>query len=56
MAVYSTFWGLTPIGHLQAGLIASIWGTQTSIFVNGCIVLVYVVAPACFNLVIRALD
>jgi MFS family permease len=56
MAVYSTFWGLTPIGYLQAGLIASIWGTQTAIFVNGCIVLVYVLALAFFNSDIRKLD
>jgi MFS family permease len=56
MAVYSTFWGLTPIGYLQAGVIASIWGTQTAIFVNGCIVLVYVVALALFNSDIRRLD
>lgn len=56
MAVYSTFWGLTPIGYLQAGLIASIWGTQTAIFVNGCIVLAYVVALAFFNSDIRKLD
>jgi MFS family permease len=56
MAVYSTFWGLTPIGYLQAGVIASIWGTQTAIFVNGCIVLVYVVALAFFNSDIRRLD
>lgn len=43
MAVYSTFWGLTPIGYLQAGIIASKWGTQTAIFVNGVVVLVYVI-------------
>lgn len=56
MAVYSTFWGLTPVGYLQAGLIASIWGTQTAIFVNGCIVLIYVLALALFNSDIRRLD
>ncbi len=56
MAVYSTFWGLTPIGYLQAGLIASIWGTQTAIFVNGCVVLVYVLALAFFNSDVRKLD
>jgi MFS family permease len=43
MAVYSTFWGLTPIGYLQAGFVASVWGTQTAIFVNGVIVLVYAI-------------
>ncbi len=56
MAVYSTFWGLTPIGYLQAGIVASIWGTQTAIFVNGCIVLVYVLALAVFNSDVRRLD
>lgn len=44
MAVYSTFWGLTPIGYLEAGFVASVWGTQTAIFLNGVIVLIYVVA------------
>lgn len=56
MAVYSTFWGLTPIGYLQAGTVASVWGTQTAIFVNGCVVLVYVLALACFNSDVRKLD
>ena len=56
MAVYSTFWGLTPIGYLQAGWVASNWGTQTAIFVNGCIVLGYVVALAFLNSDVRQLD
>lgn len=56
MAVYSTFWGLTPIGYLQAGFIASHWGTQTAIAVNGVIVLLYVLALARWNPEVRALD
>jgi len=56
MAVYSTFWGLTPIGHLQAGFIGSLWGVQTAIFVNGVIVLLYVIALARWNPEVRALD
>jgi MFS family permease len=56
MAVYSTFWGLTPIGYLQAGWVASVWGTQTAIFVNGCVVLVYVIALSIFNADVRRLD
>jgi MFS family permease len=56
MAVYSTFWGLTPIGHLQAGIVASFWGVQTAIFINGVIVLLYVIALARWNPEVRALD
>jgi MFS family permease len=56
MAVYSTFWGLTPIGYLQAGFIASRWGTQTAIFTNGVIVLVYVLALIRWNPEVRALE
>jgi len=56
MAVYSTFWGLTPIGYLQAGWVASVWGTQTAIFVNGCVVLVYVLALSIFNSDVRGLN
>jgi predicted MFS family arabinose efflux permease len=56
MAVYSTFWGLTPIGYLQAGVIASVWGVQTAIFINGCVVLAYVLALARFDPEIRKLN
>jgi MFS family permease len=56
MAVYSTFWGLTPIGYLQAGIIASRWGTQTAIAVNGVIVLIYVLALIRWNPEVRTLD
>lgn len=56
MAVYSTFWGLTPVGYLQAGIIASIWGVQTAIFVNGVIVLLYVLALVRWNPEVRTLE
>lgn len=56
MAVYSTFWGLTPIGYLEAGFVASRWGTQTAIAVNGVIVLVYVLALIRWNPEVRRLD
>ena len=56
MAVYSTFWGLTPIGYLQAGIIARFWGTQTAIFVNGVIVLLYVFALIRWNPEVRTLQ
>jgi len=56
MAVYSTFWGLTPIGYLQAGFVADRWGTQTAIAVNGCVVLVYVLALIRWNPEIRRLS
>jgi hypothetical protein len=35
------FWGLTPIGSLEAGLLASSVGVQTALAINGCIVLLY---------------
>jgi MFS family permease len=56
MAVYSTFWGLTPIGYLQAGWVADRWGTQTAILINGVIVLLYVLGLIRWNPQIRALD
>jgi MFS family permease len=56
MAVYSTFWGLTPIGYLQAGFIASVWGTQTAIFVNGVIVLVYAIGLVRWAPEVRSLN
>lgn len=56
MSVYSTFWGLTPIGYLQAGFIAARWSVQTAIFVNGLIVLVYVVILTLKAPEIRQLD
>ena len=56
MAVYTTFWGLTPIGYLQAGFIASQWGVQTAIAVNGFIVLLYVLGLYRWNPEVRALQ
>lgn len=56
MAVYSTFWGLTPVGYLQAGIIARVWGTQTAILVNGVIVLLYVLALARWSPEIRRIE
>jgi MFS family permease len=56
MAVYSTFWGLTPVGYLQAGFVASHWGTQTAIFVNGVVVLMYILGLIYWNPSIRKLD
>jgi hypothetical protein len=56
MAVYSTFWGLTPIGYLEAGYVASHWGTQLAIGVNGVIVLLYVLALIRWNPQIRRLQ
>lgn len=56
MAVYTTFWGLTPIGYLQAGFVASQWGVQTAIAVNGFIVLIYVLGLIRWNPEVRALQ
>ena len=56
MAVYSTFWGLTPIGYLEAGFVASHWGTQVAIGINGGIVLLYVLALIRWNPEIRTLQ
>jgi MFS family permease len=56
MAVYSTFWGLTPIGYLEAGYVASHWGTQLAIGVNGVIELLYVLALIRWNPQIRTLQ
>jgi MFS family permease len=56
MAVYSTFWGLTPIGYLEAGFVASRWGTQLAIGINGGIVLLYVLALIRWNPEIRKLQ
>jgi MFS family permease len=41
MAVYSMFWGLTPIGSLEAGLLANFIGVQTALAFNGFIILLY---------------
>ena len=41
LAVYSMFWGLTPIGALEAGFLANHVGVQTALAINGAIVLCY---------------
>jgi predicted MFS family arabinose efflux permease len=41
LAVYSMFWGLTPIGSLEAGLLATGLGVQTALAINGLIILLY---------------
>lgn len=56
MAVYSTFWGMTPVGYLLAGTIASQWNTQAAVFINGMIVCVYVIALAITNPGLRRLQ
>ncbi len=55
MAVYSTFWGLTPIGYLQIGIVAEQWGTQRAILVNACVVLLYVLGLIRWNPEVRRL-
>ncbi|MEA2515430.1 MAG: hypothetical protein QOJ59_4919 [Thermomicrobiales bacterium] len=42
LAVYSMFWGLTPIGSLEAGWLANRYGVGTALAINGCLVLAYV--------------
>jgi MFS family permease len=41
LAVYSMFWGLTPIGSLEAGFLANSLGVQTALAINGVIILIY---------------
>ncbi len=42
LAVYTMLWGLTPIGSLEAGFLASHVGVQSALAINGLIVLAYV--------------
>jgi MFS family permease len=42
MAAYSMFWGLSPIGGLLAGLLATYVGVQWAVAINGMLVLFYV--------------
>ncbi|MDP9368981.1 MAG: MFS transporter [Chloroflexota bacterium] len=42
LAVYSMFWGLTPIGALEAGFLANRIGVQAALAINGVLVLSYV--------------
>ena len=41
LAVYSMFWGLTPIGSLEAGFLANVIGVQSALAINGLIILIY---------------
>lgn len=42
LAVYSMFWGLTPIGSLEAGLIGKNFGIGAALVLNGFLVILYV--------------
>jgi MFS family permease len=42
LAVYSMFWGLTPIGSLEAGYIARTFGIGEALVLNGFLVILYV--------------
>jgi MFS family permease len=42
IVVYSTLWGLTPIGSLQAGYIARTFGIGEALVLNGFLVILYV--------------
>jgi MFS family permease len=42
LAVYSMFWGLTPIGALEAGWLANRYGVGTALAINGILVMAYV--------------
>jgi len=42
MAVYSTFWGLSPAGGLLAGFLANHIGVQWAVAINGMLVLAYI--------------
>ncbi len=42
LSVYSMFWGLTPIGGLEAGFLANHVGVQAALALNGFLVLAYV--------------
>jgi MFS family permease len=42
LAVYSMFWGLTPIGSLEAGIIAQKFGIGAALVLNGFLVVLYV--------------
>ena len=41
LAVYSMLWGLTPVGALEAGLLARYVGVPAALAVNGAVVLCY---------------
>jgi MFS family permease len=46
MSVYSMIWGLTPIGALELGAVAQGFGAPTAVFVNGLILLLFVLVLA----------
>jgi MFS family permease len=46
MSVYSMIWGLTPIGALELGAVAQGFGAPAAVFVNGLILLLFVLALA----------
>lgn len=41
MAVYSMIWGLTPIGNLEGGTLARLFGVQTALVTNGALVICF---------------
>lgn len=43
MAIYSLIWSMTPLGSLQAGVVASYLGTPTAIAIGGCVVTVFTI-------------
>jgi MFS family permease len=55
MAAYSMFWGLSPIGGLLAGFLATYVGVQWAVAINGVLVLVYV-PYLWFGTPMRAID
>jgi MFS family permease len=41
MAVYSMIWGLTPIGNLEGGALARLFGVQAALVTNGVLVICF---------------
>ena len=41
MAVYSMIWGLTPIGNLEGGTLARLFGVQAALVTNGALVICF---------------
>jgi MFS family permease len=46
MSVYSMIWGLTPIGAVELGAVAEGFGAPAAVFVNGLILLLFVLVLA----------
>lgn len=42
MSVYSMIWGLTPIGNVELGALAQQFGAPAAVFVNGLVVIAFV--------------